>query len=368
MMERKNAATLLIAGATAVALYVCYLLFRPYLTPILFASVIAIVFYPLHRSVQKTLRNPSFGAIISTLVTLLLTVVPLTFLLLAVSNELGGLYQALAVRSAGAGGMIAYLVHGAESVVSWAGKYFPIPPVDLRGVLLSRLETTSTSLLRFGASLASNLFSFAVNAAITLVVLFFLFRDGESAVSKLMAALPLDQQRASELRSRISSTMMANVYGSLAVGALQGTLTGLSFWALGLGSPALWGVATGVLSLVPIFGSALVWVPASIWLLLTGHYVKAAILLGLGVAVIGTVDNVVRPLIIHRSLRLHPILVLFSLLGGVQLFGVLGLFIGPVILSVTAALLGMLQEDLSPKHNDSNSTGPSTIHVAVRQK
>src|SRR5262245_27361391 len=313
MMERKNAATLLIAGATAVALYVCYLLFRPYLTPILFASVIAIVFYPLHRPVQKIFRNATLGAIISTLVTLLLTVVPLTFLLLAVSNELGGLYQALAVRSAGAGGMIAYLVHGAERAVSWAAKFFPIPPVALRGVLLGRLGSTSASLLRFGASLAGNLFSFAVNAAITLVVLFFMFRDGESAVSKLMAALPLDQQRASELRSRISSTMMANVYGSLAVGALQGTLTGLAFWALGLGSPALWGVATGVLSLVPIFGSALVWVPASILLLFTGHYVKAAILIGLGVAVIGTVDNVVRPLIIHKRMSLHPILIFFSL-------------------------------------------------------
>src|SRR5262245_26915105 len=198
MMERKNMATLLIAGATAVALYVCYLLFRPYLTPILFASVIAIVFYPLHRSVQRKFRNTSVGAIISTLVTLLLTVVPVTFLLLALSNELSGLYQALAVRTAGAGGTTAYLVHSAERVAAWAGKYFPIPPVDLRGVLLSQLQNTSASLLRFGASLVSNLFAFTVNAAITLVVLFFLFRDGESAVSKVMAALPLEEQRASE--------------------------------------------------------------------------------------------------------------------------------------------------------------------------
>src|SRR5262249_10794341 len=312
--------------------------------------------------------NSSGAAIISTLVTLLLTVVPVTFLLLALSNELSGLYQALAVRSAGAGGIMAYLIRGAEGVASWASKHFPIPPMDLRGILLNRLESTSASLLHFGASLVSNLLSFGINAAIALVVLFFLFRDGESAVSKFMAALPLDQPRASELRSRISSTMMANVYGSLAVGALQGTLTGLAFWALGLGSPALWGVATGVLSLVPIFGSALVWVPASILLLFTGHYVKAAILIGLGVAVIGTVDNVVRPLIIHKRMSLHPILIFFSLLGGVQLFGVLGLFIGPVILSVTAALLTMLQEDLASKAKDSTSTEYSNIPAAAPQK
>jgi predicted PurR-regulated permease PerM len=367
-MERKNIATLLIAGLTAVALCVCYLIFRPYLEPIVFASVIAIVFYPLHRFIQRTVRNPSGGAITSTLVTLLLAVLPLAFVLLAVSNELSGLYQALAARSAGAGGLLAYLIRGAERVLSWAGRYFPIPPMDLRGVLLSRLQGTSASILHFGANLVGNLFSFAINGAIALVVLFFLFRDGEAAVSKIMAALPLDQQRASDLRARISSTMKANVYGSLAVGALQGTLTGLSFWALGLGSPALWGVVTGVLSLVPIFGSALVWVPASILLLVTGHYVKAVILLGLGAGVIGTVDNVVRPLIIHKSIPLHPLLILFSLLGGVQLFGVLGLFIGPVILSVTAALLAMLQEDLASKGTDSDSTQSSTSPAPARQK
>jgi predicted PurR-regulated permease PerM len=102
-----------------------------------------------------------------------------------------------------------------------------------------------------------------------------------------------------------------------------------------------------VFSVVPLLGSAIVWVPASLALLITGHFVKALILLALGAGLIGTIDNIVRPLIIYKSLQLHPILVFLSLLGGVQLFGVLGLFVGPVVLSVAAALVLMLREDLT---------------------
>jgi predicted PurR-regulated permease PerM len=110
-----------------------------------------------------------------------------------------------------------------------------------------------------------------------------------------------------------------------------------------------------VFSLVPVIGSAAVWAPAAIALLLTGHVVKGIILLALGVVVISTADNIVRPMIISRSVQMHAILVFFALLGGVQLFGVLGLFVGPVILSVTAALLMMLQKDLAGRSTTGNA-------------
>jgi predicted PurR-regulated permease PerM len=345
MMERKNATTLVFLGFTAVSLYLCYLLFRPYLTPILFALVIAIVFYPLHRYTQRICRGPTLGALMSTLATLLLTVVPLTFLLLALSNELTNLYHGLTVKSAGSGGVIAYLLRGSERITAWASRYMPVQDIDVRAVVLSRLENISSSLLHYGANLVGNLFSLATSTVIALIVLFFLFRDGERLLSRLMAMLPSGQDRVSELLDRVKATVATTFYGGFAIGALQGTLTGLSFWALGIDSPILWGMAAAVFSLVPFFGSAIVWVPASIVLLFTGHPAKGIILLVLGTTVIGTVDNILRPIIIHKRVRLHPVLVFFSILGGLQVFGVLGLFVGPVILSVTAALLEMVQKD-----------------------
>jgi len=368
MTVKKNTGTFLLAGATAGALYLCYLLVRPYAAPILFALVVAIVFYPLHRYSQRAFRNRSASAILTTLVTLLLTIVPLTFLLIAISNELGKLYQSLAARSAGAGGVTAYLLQGSEKIASWIGAHLPLPAIDLRGVLLNRLQSASTSLVYAGASLVGNVFSLVANAVIALVVLFFLFRDGENALAKGMSVLPWEQDRIAELRTRISSAVTTNVYGGVVVGALQGGLTGISFWLLGIDSPVLWGAVAGVLSLVPMFGSALVWLPASIVLLFTGHVTKGVILLVLGTAVIGTVDNVVRPLIIHKSLPLHPLLILLSILGGVQVFGVLGVLLGPIILSVTAALLAMVQQEISSRDPDPRGNEPASTNDAARNK
>ena len=346
MIERRNASTLVLLVAVAVAFYACYFLFRPYATPILFACVIAIIFQPVHSRISSIFHGRNLSAVISTLLTVLLCVVPLTFLLLAVSKEIADLYHSISNRSGGARGIIAYLIHSLERIIAWGGQRFGLPQVNVQQMVLHRLEGLSGSLTRLGALLVANAFSFLVNAIIATVILFFLYRDGDVAVSNIMAFLPFRQDRMEELRNRITSTIVANFYGGVAVGALQGTLTGLTFWVLGLDSPVLWGVVTGFLSLIPMVGSAGVWAPASIVLLVTGHVVKGIILVIVGSLIIGTVDNIVRPLIVRKSVRLHTLLVFFALLGGLQAFGVLGLFVGPVILSVTAALLGMLQQDL----------------------
>jgi predicted PurR-regulated permease PerM len=356
MTDRRNVATFLLAGVTAVALYVCYLLFRPYITAILLACVIAIVFYPLHRRIQRMFGATSLSAGISTVLTLLLGVVPFGILLVAVSNELSSLYQSLAGKNGGGENIISSALQGTEKLLAWLGRHLPLPAIDLKKVLLSRLGEISGSLLALGAAIVKNIFSFLVTAVIALVALFFLYRDGESAVAKIMAALPYPQDRLEELRSRISSTVMANFYGGLVIGALQGTIAGIIFWALGLDSPVLWGVITACFALVPMFGTSLVWVPVGITLLLSGHITKGILLLALGAGVIGTVDNFVRPLIIRKAVHLHMLLVFFSLLGGLQLFGVPGIFVGPVILSVTAALLVMLKEDLASRQEPATPT------------
>ena len=118
----------------------------------------------------------------------------------------------------------------------------------------------------------------------------------------------------------------------------------LAFWALGLPSPILWGVVTGLLSLIPIVGSAAVWLPAAIILAAGGHWWKGLILLVWGAAIVGQIDSFIRPYVISGRVKLHTLLVFFALMGGVKAFGVMGLFIGPVVLSVTLVLLQMLQE------------------------
>jgi predicted PurR-regulated permease PerM len=195
--------------------------------------------------------------------------------------------------------------------------------------------------------LVTNLFSWVAAAAIAFVVLFFLIRDGKAGLEQATSLLPMSEARATELRSRINTTVMANFWGALAVGGTQGTLTALAFWALGIDSALLWGLVTALFSLVPMVGSAVVWAPAGLILLLTGHPWKGAILLIWGAGVVSAADNIVRPLVISERVRLHPLGVFLSLLGGIQVFGVVGLFVGPVILSVVSALLGWWRQELA---------------------
>jgi predicted PurR-regulated permease PerM len=174
--------------------------------------------------------------------------------------------------------------------------------------------------------------------------LFFLFREGGLMRSRLERLVPLRAEQVERLFSGISNSIVANVYGCIAVGIGQGFLTSIAFWILGLPSPVLWGLVTALFSLIPIIGSAAVWGPAAIILLASGHWIKALIMLGWGAAVIGQIDSVVRPYVISGKAKLHTLLVFFALLGGVKAFGIMGLFIGPVVLSVSLVVLDMLQE------------------------
>jgi predicted PurR-regulated permease PerM len=215
---------------------------------------------------------------------------------------------------------------------------------DVRATLLRWLEQTSRFLLATGAAALSNIFSFAVNLVVVFITLFFLFREGARIRQRAAALLPLSAEQVERLFTTINDTVVANVYGGLAVAAAQGCLTGLAFWVLSLPSPIMWGVLTAVASLVPVIGSAMIWVPASLVLLAGGHWGKALLLLGWGAAVVGQVDTLVRPYVIGKQVKVHTLLLFFALLGGVKAFGIMGLFIGPVVLSVTMAVFAILEE------------------------
>jgi predicted PurR-regulated permease PerM len=349
MNSNRNAVTIVLVILTALMLYLSYLLVEPFLSPILFAILMAIAFHPLHAFSNRLIRNRSAAAIASTLVTVLLTAVPLLFLALALSGEISGLYQSATAKTAAQGGLINYLLHALQSAQEWLGKHLPLPSVNIRDLAMRRLEGIGAGLVRVGASVVSNVFAFITDSVIACVVLFFVFRDGERGLARLSASLPLPEGTMDKLQKQVSATVVANLYGGVAVGAAQGLLAGLAYWVLGVGSPVLWGVVTGICSLVPMVGSALVWVPAAIMLMVGGHMAKGVVLLAWGGGVVAMVDNFIRPWIVSGRVQMHPLYVFFALLGGVQVFGIIGLFAGPVILSLVTALLGLLAEDIKQR-------------------
>lgn len=344
-MIKKRVTMIFLVLLTAALLAICYLIAAPFLQPIISATVLVIVFFPIHSRIARLLRSPSLSALISTILVILIFVVPAILIGVAVYRELKSLYGLLDQQSSHSGGWTAYALGLIERPLSWVGSHVDVQQIDLRSEVRTRLQAASQYLLGQGGQVVRNVATFVINSVITLFILFFLFREGRSVRRRLAAVLPLNPDQTERLFNRINDAIIATLYGGLAVGLAQGSLTSLTFVILGLPSPIMWGLVTAMFSLVPMIGSAAVWVPASIILLLTGNWVKGLILAGIGAGVISTIDNVIRPYVISERVQLHTLLVFFAVLGGIRAFGVIGLFIGPVTLAVTIAVLGMLREE-----------------------
>ena len=173
--------------------------------------------------------------------------------------------------------------------------------------------------------------------------MYYLFRDGDRIFGVIRDALPLEKKQAEDILDRTRDVVGASVYGLFSIAIIQGTLGGLAFWFLGLPSAIVWGVAMIFLSLIPMLGAFLVWVPAAIYLFATGHYLKGIFLVLWGTLVIGMIDNFLRPKLVGDRTKLHELLIFFAVLGGLQVFGVLGIVLGPVVLAITLALVDVFR-------------------------
>lgn len=364
VMTKRRIANTFLLSLTAIALYLCYVIAKPFIMPIILAFVLAIAFHPVHAFLNKYIRNHNFAAFVSTLLVILIIILPAISIGIAVTRELADLYQSLGERSAEEGGWTPYLLHTLERPIGWLGRYVDLSTFDLRQTLLNRIQEASAYLVSFAAGAVGNLTSLVVNSVIAFFTLFFLFREGRHLRRRASAVLPLNEAQIEKLLTGISSTISASLYGTLAVAFAQGFLTSMAFWGLGLPSPILWGIVTMIFSLIPMVGSGLVWLPASLFLMASGHIGKGIFLLAFGAGVIGMVDNFLRPYVMSGQVKLPTLLLFFALLGGVQQFGIIGLFVGPIVLAVTMTLFGMLREEgriwrLSWEEEEANKTDPT---------
>jgi predicted PurR-regulated permease PerM len=186
----------------------------------------------------------------------------------------------------------------------------------------------------------------AVELFITFYLLFYFLRDTRAAKAMLKGWLPLTLPETEKLLRRVTETVYATVYGTIAVAAVQGSLGGLMFWALGLSTPLLWGLVMGLLSIVPLIGAFIVWIPAAMLLVVDGSWVRALILTAWGGIVVSNIDNILRPIFVGNRLRLHTIPAFISIVGGLLLFGAPGFILGPL-----AATMTMLMVEFWTRHD-----------------
>ena len=310
----------------------------PFSGAILWATIIAIIFAPLHRRLTRSMGRRNLATLATVALVIVVVIAPLTLVVGLLVEEAATVYQRMRSGELNFG---RYFQQILDALPPWATNLldrFGLTDLgDIQDRLSAGLLRSSQFIAAQAINIGQNTFEFIVSLFIMLYLLFFLLRDGEGLFQRIVRAIPLrtDQQHA--LFDKFAIVVRATVKGNIVVAVLQGALGGLIFWFLGIRAPVLWGALMAVLSLLPAVGAGLVWLPVAIYFLATGAVWQGVLLIAYGVLVIGLVDNIVRPILVGQDTKMPDYVVLVATLGGIATFGLNGFVIGPLIAAMFMA-------------------------------
>jgi len=324
----------------------------PFYRPIAVAGMLAVLVAPVYRYLRSKLGSRSLAAAICTVLTVFVIVIPLTFLtaqLFSEVNEAARALSGMTIRNT--------LSHSLGIVTGhpYFQKYFPVLEKHLVGfeadILKSAYQLAEASAKYLAANTlatARNVFWFILEVFIVLISVFFMLKESDGILNNIKDLSPFKASETKQLLSKIKETIRASAFGSITISLIQGAMGALGFYLLGLPSPVMWGVAMAIFGIIPVIGPSTVWLPAAIILIATGYPFKGAALILWGGALMGSVENVFRPMLVGQGSRLHPLLIFFSIFGAIILMGPIGFFMGPIILSLTMTTAEFLKE----RYND----------------
>ena len=330
----------------------------PFLPGLVWAFGLAVLFAPFQRWLEARIKSHALAAMVAVLVIALIVVVPLTFI-----------GQKLVVQAAKGAELIEFKVNSGEwrrGLQASPALESLVTQIDQRIDLPGSVKSFTGWLISRAGLIVKGSVSQLVDFMLTFYLLFFFLRDRREALQMIKSLSPLRPSEMNRLFHRVGDTIVATIYGTLVVSALQGLLGGLMFWWLGLPAPLLWGTVMGVLALVPVLWAFIVWMPAALFLVMDG---LALVLTLWGLLVVGTIDNLLRPMLVGNRMKLPTVLAFISVLGGLLQFGAAGLILGPAILAVTTVLLeiwsGRAQVETSSHSQDETSSHSRTLWRAA---
>ncbi|MET0501791.1 MAG: AI-2E family transporter [Candidatus Binatia bacterium] len=333
-----------------VLLYGAVLILSPFLKALIWAAILAVLFYPAYAWLLGVFKNNASLAALTVIVLITLVVVlPGIKIVGFLSEEIGELVKSVGTLVNGEGVETWKQNPWIQRLLRWWGllgvelaelKF----EIDWKKLLIQGAQVSSGAVLAQVTGVAQNLFLFVANVFLVLLTLFFFLRDGAAFCYRLRRLLPMDPEHQERLFTNIVNAVTAVVHGCLVVAMIQGFLAGLAYWVLGVPYALVWGVATAFFALLPVGGSTIVTIPITIYLLLQGDIVRGVLLAIWALGVVGGVDNVLKPIFIGTRLKLPMLFLFFGILGGLSVFGALGLILGPVLLALLAALLDLYME------------------------
>lgn len=319
-----------------------FLVFRPYLGLMVFAGVLAVLMLPVYRKLKGYFRgNATLAALSTVFLTLVLILLPMAFIAGTLVSEAVQLFNS--VR-----GQVDF-----GDVASTLAKILgPEQAQAVAAEATRAVRDAATYAQPFVSGLTANIiavfsntFSFVLGFFIMLMGMYYLLKDGAVFKQHLLDLSPLTDEDDTTIFDRIIDAIKAVAYGQFVVSIIKGIVGGVAFLALGLPAPVFWGTMIALTNFIPAIGTALVTVPFIVYLFATGQLAKGIILCAISVLVIGLVDNFLTPQVIRSRIRVHPMMILLSMLGGLSFFGPMGIFFGPIVLSVSMAMIDIYKKE-----------------------
>ncbi len=317
-----------------------------FISTVFVASIIVTAVYPLHQHFHKKIKLPaSFSAVISLILIALIILFPLTILFFMIVQEATNAYITIADRiellNLDAFNFMPIIIQNewVNSVIDWVSQYVPISSADIVTAGSDFIGKISSTLIGHATGILKNLTVFIIHIIVFLLSMFYLLKDGEQFFKWVRSLLPLSEHYRQELSNKLYNLSYGMIYGIFGAALVQGLLVGIGFYIVGVNNVTFWGSIAALFSPLPYMGTAIVWFPVVISLLISQKWLLALFLFLWGIFVVSMSDNIVKPYLIGSTTALHPLAVLVVLLGGAFAFGIKGLLFGPIILTLTLAFL-----------------------------
>lgn len=346
-MDRSLLLTLMTYTAALLVLYLIFTILSPFMAVLVWAGAIGTITYPLYTKLLGRLQGREIlSAGLLTAAVVLAFVIPLVGVIFALSRDAALAYQYLESLAAGTPGFAVEDILGHPALAPVMERLQPLIVqfnLDLEPLVMPALKSGLSAMLAYSTGIVKNFFEFIFKLVLMVITLFFIYRDGLRFLERFWQVLGIGD----ELRARISETMNrvleAVMFGVILTCVVQGTLGGLGFWAAGLPSPFLFGAIMAICAPIPFIGTALVWAPGAIYLLVHGNTMAGVLLIAWGVIAVSSIDNVIRPLFISSRAKLPILLIVFGVIGGLLAFGLAGVVVGPIILAVSLVFFEVYQ-------------------------
>lgn len=330
--------------------YLTWQLFKPFLHPLAWATVISLVFYPLYSIFRKYVKNESIASSLTVIIIILVIIGPfssIAFMLIQEITDLAG-----------------YIKEGHYSIDDLtkhpkineiAKRVFSslkISPKEFEKKIIEGITTFGTTVITNLTKSIGNMLGLFVDFVIMIFAIFFILKDGPYFIRAIKEYLPFTNEEKERLGNQIRDVVVSTVYGGLIVAVAQGIVTGITMAALGFKSPVLWGTTTFIVSFIPLIGAAGVWGPAAIYLFVKGYIIKGIIFVLVGIFIISMIDNILKPIIIGSRTKLPIVVIFFSVLGGLSFFGLIGLVTGPLVVALFFSVIQIFKDIYSESSED----------------